>query len=77
MSNQKREDASKWQNVQAHQPAEGAAPIHGEAAESERTLTPAATGGLGEAPCSASVSGREAEIGEEQPSMAGRKGGLT
>ncbi len=56
------------QNVKAHRPAEGAAKIHGEAAESERTLTPAAGGGLGAAPCSAVTSGdREAEPSEEPP----------
>jgi hypothetical protein len=55
------EEKLNYMNVQAHQLAESAAPIHGEAAESQRTLTPAAEGGLGEAPCSAFVSGREAE----------------
>jgi hypothetical protein len=57
------------QNVQAHQPAEGAGQKHGEAAESERTPTPAAGGGLGAAAGSGLSSVREAEPSGEPPSM--------
>jgi hypothetical protein len=57
------------QNDQAHQPAEGEVSAAETAAETPCPLTPAAGGGLGAAPCSGSVSLREAEPSGEQPSM--------
>ena len=52
------------QNAQAHQTAEGAARIHGEAAESQRTPAQTAGGSSGAASGSGFVSQREADPSE-------------